>query len=159
MFSNHVVLSISADEQMTNKGNTMDMKKKVPLLKRLGTAIAAAIFATSGGAAIAADEATADSNEVVIEEIAVTATLRDTTLQETPLSITAFTTEYLTRQGIENYADIAIRTPGVVTGSQKLFQKFTIRGVNTTVDISSIGFLSYPLIHISITYRLTQLPL
>ena len=56
---------------------------KVPLLKRLGTAIAAAIFATSGAAAIAADDATADSNEAVIEEIVVTATKRETSLQDT----------------------------------------------------------------------------
>lgn len=62
-FNDHIVLSISADEQLTNKGNTMNMNKKTPLLKRLGTAIATAIFATSGGVAIAADEATADLGE------------------------------------------------------------------------------------------------
>ena len=141
LFSDHIVLSISADEQLTNKGNTMHMKRKVPLLKRLGTAIAAAIFASSGGAAVAADDATDDSNEVVIEEIVVTATKRETTLRETPLSITAFSGEALTRQGIENYNDIAIRAPGVVAHSGKHFQKFTIRGINTTTDISTNGFV------------------
>ena len=46
-------------------------RKKAPLLKRMGTAIAAAIFATSGGAAIAAEAAEAADDEV-IEEIVVT---------------------------------------------------------------------------------------
>ena len=49
--------------------------KKAPLLKRMGTAIAAAIFATSGGAAIAADETRAAdqaADEEVMEEIVVT---------------------------------------------------------------------------------------
>ena len=88
-FSDHIVLSISADQQLTNKGNTMNMQKKAPLLKRLGTVIAAAIFATSGAAAIAADDATADSNEAVIEEIVVTATKREKSLQDVPMSISA----------------------------------------------------------------------
>ena len=72
---------------------------KAPLLKRLGTAIATAIFATSGAGAIAADDATADSNEALIEEIVVTATRRETSLQDTALALTVFTTEDIARPG------------------------------------------------------------
>ena len=138
-FSNHIVLSISADQQLTNKGNTMNMQKKAPLLKRLGTAIATAIFATSGAGAIAADDATADSNEAVIEEIVVTATKRDTSLQDTAIAITAFTTQDLYRQGIENFDDFARQTPGVNLTGPRNFQKFTIRGIQTVTSLSSVG--------------------
>ena len=138
-FSDHIVLSISADQQLTNKGNTMNMQKKAPLLKRLGTAIAAAIFATSGAAAIAADVATADSNEVVIEEIVVTATKRETSLQDTASAITAFTTQDLYRQGIENFDDFARQTPGTNLTGPENFQKFTIRSIQTAVGAASIG--------------------
>ena len=112
---------------------------KAPLLKRLGTAIAAAIFATSGAAAIAADDATTDSNEVVIEEIVVTATKRDTSLQDTAIAITAYTTEHLDRQGIENFDDFARQTPGVNLTGPRNFQKFTIRGVQTATSLSGVG--------------------
>ena len=112
---------------------------KVPLLKRLGTAIAAAIFATSGAAAIAADDATADSNEVVIEEIVVTATKRDTSLQDTAIAVTAFTTEDLYRQGIENFDDFARQTPGVNLTGPGNYQKFTIRGIQTSAAAASNG--------------------
>ena len=112
---------------------------KVPLLKRLGTVIAAAIFATSGAAAIAADVATADSNEVVIEEIVVTATKRDTSLQNTAIAITAYTTQDLYRQGIENFEDFARQTPGTNLTGPENFQKFTIRGIQTSVGAASIG--------------------
>ena len=139
MFSDHIVLSISAGQQLTNKGNTMNKNKKAPLLKRLGTAIAAAIFATSGGAAIAADDATADSNEAVIEEIVVTATRRDTSLQDTASAITAFTTEDLYRQGIENFDDFAAQTPGVLLTGPKSFQKFVIRGIQTSSQVGGPG--------------------
>ena len=58
-----------------NKHMSETKTKKAPLLKRMGTAIAAAIFATSGGAAIAADETRAAdqaADEEVMEEIVVT---------------------------------------------------------------------------------------
>ena len=116
---------------------------KVPLLKRLGTAIAAAIFATSGAAAIAADDATADSNEAVIEEIVVTATKRETSLQDTPIAVTAFTTEDLYRQGIENFEDFGRRSPGVTVSGSGNYQKFTIRGIQSTSAIGSPGNM-YP---------------
>ena len=112
---------------------------KPPLLKRLGTAIATAIFATSGAAAIAADDATADSNEAVIEEIVVTATRRETSLQDTALALTVFTTEDIALQGIENFSDIAIGTPSVVAQNFGHFQKYAVRGINTTSSISSTG--------------------
>ena len=112
---------------------------KAPLLKRIGTVIATALFATSGAAAIAADEATADSNEAVIEEIVVTATKRDTSLQDTAIAITAFTTQDLYRQGIENFDDFAAQTPGVLLTGPKSFQKFVIRGIQTSSQVGGPG--------------------
>src|SRR5688572_565345 len=49
-----------------------------------------------------------------LEEIVVTATRRETNLQETPLSIQAFTAEQLELGGITNGRDLGIMVPNVV---------------------------------------------
>ena len=66
-----------------------------------------------------------------LEEIIVTATRRETSLQVTPISVQAFTSEQLELGGIERGADIGIMVPNVVlnpstgaTGS-----KFFVRGL------------------------------
>lgn len=48
-----------------------------------------------------------------VEEIIVNASGRDQSLQDTSISITAFDTEQVDRYGIENFADLAKRTPGL----------------------------------------------
>lgn len=48
-----------------------------------------------------------------VEEIIVSASGRDRSLQETSISISAFSTEQVDRYGIENFVDLAKRTPGL----------------------------------------------
>ena len=132
-------LTSSPTEGGSTMNNKKNMKKKAGLLAML-----ASVF--TGGSALAAEretKATADSNKVVIEEIVVTATKRDTSLQDTPIAVTAFTTEDLYRQGIENFEDFGRRSPGVTVSGSGNYQKFTIRGIQSTSAIGSPGNM-YP---------------
>jgi len=57
---------------------------------------------------------TAFTQSNIIEEIVVTAERRETSLQETPISISAFTTDDLRRAGIQTSQQLADFTPGLV---------------------------------------------
>ncbi|KQX26007.1 MULTISPECIES: TonB-dependent receptor domain-containing protein [unclassified Sphingomonas] len=69
-------------------------------------------------------------------EIIVTATKRDTRLQDTPAAISAFSTESLDRSVIRNATDIAAYTPGL-TASTNLGGTYSIRGISS--DLLSIS--------------------
>jgi outer membrane receptor protein involved in Fe transport len=74
-----------------------------------------------------------------LEEILVTATRRETNLQETPLSIQAFTAEQLELGGITNGRDLGIMVPNVVLnpatgGAQPNFYARGLPGVGLYVD-------------------------
>jgi iron complex outermembrane receptor protein len=76
-----------------------------------------------------------DTGQTGIETITVTATKRPELLQETPISITAFTADDLKTHNIQNLSDIAPFTPNLVfdrgtgdTGSSETAQIF-IRGI------------------------------
>lgn len=66
-----------------------------------------------------------------LEEILVTATRRETSLQDTPLSIQAFTAEQLELGGITNGRDLGIMVPNVVLnpGTGGASSSFYIRGL------------------------------
>ena len=74
-----------------------------------------------------------------LEEIVVTATRRETNLQDTPLSIQAFTNEQLELGGITNGRDLGIMVPNVVLnpntgGAQSNFYVRGLPGVGLYVD-------------------------
>jgi outer membrane receptor protein involved in Fe transport len=74
-----------------------------------------------------------------LEEIIVTATRRETNLQDTPLSIQAFTAEQLELGGITNGRDLGIMVPNVVLnpgtgGAQPNFYARGLPGVGLYVD-------------------------
>ncbi|MBN1241047.1 MAG: TonB-dependent receptor, partial [Gammaproteobacteria bacterium] len=68
-----------------------------------------------------------------IEEVVVTAQRRETNLQDTPISIQAFTAEDLELAGIEQGADIGIMTPNLVAnpagGGGSGSTEFYVRGL------------------------------
>ena len=66
-----------------------------------------------------------------LEEILVTATRRETNLQDTPLSIQAFTAEQLELSGITNGRDLSIMVPNVALNPAPAARKanFYIRGL------------------------------
>ncbi len=55
----------------------------------------------------------ADSDDRPIEEIVVTASKREVTLQDSSLAITALSAEQLVNRGIRDFTDIASAIPGV----------------------------------------------
>ena len=82
----------------------------IKLLNRVAGALAAALIASP---CLAADEATEDDQEEFIEEIIVTATYRDTRLMDTPLAITAVTSEDMVAKGIEDMRTLYQAIPGL----------------------------------------------
>ncbi len=70
------------------------------------------------------------SQTASIEEIVVTAERREVSLQETPISISAFTTEDLRRAGIQTSQQLADFTPGMVI-QRDVIGKVVIRGIGT----------------------------
>ncbi len=105
----------------------MNMNKKAPLLKRLGVAVAASIFATSGGAEVMAAEPAQDD---LIEEIIVTANKRSQSVQEVASSLSVLGAGDLDARGIKDMYDIQFAVPSLHFGPQLGSQKITIRGIS-----------------------------
>lgn len=75
--------------------------------------------------------------QAVIEEIVVTAQKRESVLQDTPIAITAFSEDSIERNQIEDFRDIAMRTPGLVFAQTDGMSIIALRGVG--LDITSLG--------------------
>lgn len=74
-----------------------------------------------------------------LEEIIVTASKRETNLMQTPLAISAFSQDYLDRQGIRTARDLAGTAPNVQLGTGKdSGTAASIRGVSST-DFTEVG--------------------
>ena len=80
--------------------------------------IIARAFACAGLVVAGADTAAAQNAPVArtatLDEITVTARRREESLQDTPLSMTAFSAEQIQRGGLSNFSDVAKLTPGLV---------------------------------------------
>ncbi|WP_020400222.1 TonB-dependent receptor [Kordiimonas gwangyangensis] len=77
-------------------------------------------------------QAKAKSTDTELQEIIVTATRRNARLQDVPLSVTAFTQDKLSDEGVVGYEGIAHLTPGVVVNRPtQNFNNFTARGIAT----------------------------
>jgi iron complex outermembrane receptor protein len=81
-------------------------------------------FASAGQVAVAADA------PIALEEITVTAEKRTSTVQETPISIAAFSGEELAKAGVDGSYGLANLTPGL-TIQKEVIGKVVIRGVGT----------------------------
>jgi iron complex outermembrane recepter protein len=71
-----------------------------------------------------------------IEEITITAEKRETNLQDTPIAVTAITSEAIEEQGLEDFNDVQFMAPAVVYGEIADMAQITMRGIG--VDISTI---------------------
>ncbi|MBW7835062.1 MAG: TonB-dependent receptor [Sphingomonadales bacterium] len=68
----------------------------------------------------------------IIEEVVITATKRgETLLQETPLSITAFSSSDLDAMHMESIRDLGKNTPGLVVSNNASYAQLYIRGVGS----------------------------
>jgi iron complex outermembrane recepter protein len=103
-------------------------KKCTILLLMLGVSSASMITMASSANAQTAQTASAD--DINLEEIIVTATRRNSSLQDVPLSISALSTDKITTLGIRSSNDIAAITPGLsfVDGGDG-GQQLTVRGI------------------------------
>jgi len=81
----------------------------------------------------------ADTKPAVIEEVIVTATKRAESVQDIPQSITAVSGKDLEAKGIENYEDLTRTIPGVIATGGSNFNKFVVRGIQTSNGTSSSG--------------------
>ncbi len=85
---------------------------------------------TSGTTMAAQQEKATDQGN--LEEVVVTATRRATSLQDVPLSITAYTQDQLTAKGIVGYEGLALETPGAIVNKPTAnFNNFSVRGIAT----------------------------
>ena len=132
MFSNELVLSISADEQPTNKGKTMEAKRTPPLLKRLGTTIAAAMATISAAISTAAPDDEGDEPRLV-EVIIVTAEKREESILDVPLGMTALAGDKIEQLGLTNFMDLEQVVPGLQFGddNEQKGNGTVIRGIGT----------------------------
>ncbi len=69
----------------------------------------------------------------IIEEIIVTARKREDTLQEVPLSVTAFSDDQFRQRGFQDLQDISQETSGLV------YENFATAGLSTAAVIRSLG--------------------
>jgi iron complex outermembrane receptor protein len=80
---------------------------------------------------------------VGLEEIVVTATRREQSIEKVPISIAAFGQERMADLGITNIADLAAMTPGlqydVPNGFASTITTLAIRGMNTEVGSNVVG--------------------
>ncbi len=106
---------------------------KAPLIKRLGTAIAAALFATSGSGAIAATDDATEKSQRYIDEIVVTAEKREESILDVPVSMTAFSGDKLEELGLTNVFDLEQQVPGLQFGddNEQKGHGTVIRGIGT----------------------------
>lgn len=94
-------------------------------------------------AALGAGQATAQGdNSLALEEVVVTAQKREQSLQDVPVSVTAFTEDTIERAGINDFSAYAIKTPnlGFQQRGNRADTKFGIRGVtNIGGQASAVG--------------------
>jgi len=94
----------------------------------ISAAVALAITGSIGWQAPAA------AQSAVLEEIVVTAERRETSLQNTPLSLAALSADAMDRKGVQSIADIALFTPNLAIngsrGTGNNSPSFSIRGIS-----------------------------
>ena len=100
-----------------------------------------ALLALGVAAPAAAQESAADDdNAIVIEEITVTATKRETDLMSTPVAVSAVTQERLISQGVADVTDLGDLVPNMQVGSSPSDSgvQVTVRGI-TSNNFTELG--------------------
>ncbi|GAB2505470.1 TonB-dependent receptor [Microbulbifer agarilyticus] len=111
-------------------------------MKRLHKPLALSIALVNSSLALAQNEQNTDASlgNNALEEIVVTATKRETSLMETPISVTAFSQEKLDREGLTNVKDMAQMVPNmdISMDSSQTAPVVAMRGVRST-NITELG--------------------
>jgi len=104
-FSNQLVLNIAIESKGKRMNITNSSKRKTLLATLVG------LFAASGGQAVAQGEAATEQSK--IDEIIVTATRRETSLNDTAISVAAIGGEEISRRNLSEMNDYLRTVPGV----------------------------------------------
>ena len=131
-----IVVSLVKTKTQDREGTVNSGKIKKGLL----ASVSAFLFG-AGGHAVAQDDVAAAANGGERDTIIVTATKRETSLQETPASIRAFSQEQIERASIVGMGDYLATVPGV---SQADFgvanNRVSIRGIGASLtDETTVG--------------------
>jgi iron complex outermembrane recepter protein len=107
-----------------------------------GLSIALLCAAANPASAQSAAQSTPQPKETGLEEIVVTAEKRDSTVQKTPISMTAISEAEIQARGLEDFRSIAQETPGVSMKTSGPGQtEFEMRGLDATGGFSpTVGF-------------------
>ena len=99
--------------------------------------LSALVLTIYGGASPSAsaqgESAAADAEPIIIMEVVVTARRREDSLQEVPLSVSAFSAEQIERRGLRDLQDIAQETSGFV------YENYATAGLSTAAVIRGMG--------------------
>ncbi len=96
----------------------------------INLALVSALLPMSG--VLIAPTAIAQTQEMVIEEIVVTAQRREESLQEVPISISAFDANTIESKQIENFSDLQFASPNIsYSKTQFTSSSFQIRGLGS----------------------------
>ncbi|MDG1390068.1 MAG: TonB-dependent receptor [Halioglobus sp.] len=104
----------------------------------LTAAIATTVFVLNSPALSLAQEVRLPPDtELALEEIIVTAQKRSTSVQETPIAITAFTGEILANGVVTDAADLNGRVPNLHIAKAGSNVEIAIRGINSTNNVEA----------------------
>ncbi|MCT2533927.1 TonB-dependent receptor [SAR92 clade bacterium H231] len=133
-FSKQLVLHIAIENKGKNMNATNSKKRQTVLAGLVG------LFAATGGVSSAmaqGDEAATAQGR--IDEIIVTASKREQSLQDVPMSVAALTGENLKVQGITDLQSLSLAVPGLMVAESGSFQRrISIRGIGNTFGSSSL---------------------
>jgi len=117
----------------------MDMKSSAAAVAGTGIAVALGLLSLNAGAAAGDSD---DSGSSSLEEVVVTAQKRISTVQTTPISITAVSGEDLLARGVASLASLAQGTPGVSLKTEGPSQtEIEMRGMTSSGGNSAtVGF-------------------
>lgn len=101
----------------------------------------ATLYGAVSGLALVTAMPAVQAQQMVLEEIVVTARKRSETLQEVPLSVTAFTDASIESAGLESITDIAALTPNLSYQQSfgRHFDRPTIRGQSNILGEANSG--------------------
>jgi iron complex outermembrane recepter protein len=102
----------------------------IPATKNARLGLVTAMLAVSG----AGMPFSVNAQPAALEEVIVTATRRDESLQDVPIMVDAFSAEVIQEAGIQNANDIATLTPSlsISTNTTPFTAAFRIRGIGTS---------------------------
>ena len=153
VFSNDVVLSVSAQERLTKSGtreegtvesttksNLKDAHRneRRSLFARIAAALAGAVLGTAASGEEGASNR--EASESVIDEIIVTATYRETALMDTPIAISSLTDELLEDKGAINIQTLYQSVPSLSYRTDSTtFNTISIRGLTPIAGTSVVS--------------------